>query len=617
MKWFYDLEVFPNLFCVTFKNADTGEERVFGVYGDRDGREKLRTFLDQPMTLIGFNNISYDGPVLYAMAYLYRNQSPSDALWNLFQFSAKLIDGEGRFDDDVKRCRYPRGIKYNQLDLMKILAFDALGVGLKQTAINLRWHRIQDLPLPYDQDVLRKDVQVVLDYNRNDVLITQELYKHIQPQIKLRQELSTLYGVDLMNASDSMMANILLEKIYTQSGQDVRALKDKRTKRQHIRLVDCLGKNIEFTTPIMQDTFSYLNELVLSPQNKYGFKRHVKIGKTTYDLGIGGIHSRDKAGKFLSNSDFIIRDADVASYYPNIIIQNGLTPAHLGSEFVTILRQITQERLAAKKAGEKAKADGLKITVNSIFGKTNSDTFWLEDILVFLSVTISGQLYLLMLIEALEGAGIEVISANTDGIVSRIPVRLEDTYRQICEWWQHKTGFELEFTDYSIYVRSDVNNYLTVKGKGESKAKGRYVQDVDLKKGYKYPIVARCLYEYFVNGQSVDDTLSGCTDILDFCISQKTGGKFQLEYHTVGSVEVLQKTNRFYIANSGGVLIKRNKDTHAESGLYVGETVQLLNTHYDELPFDNYDVNLDFYRNEAQKYIEEIEPSIVQMGFAF
>ena len=213
----------------------------------------------------------------------------------------------------------------------------------------------------------------------------------------------------------------------------------------------------------------------------------------------------------------------MASYYPSIMIKNKIKPAHLDNKFIRILQKITQERLDAKRSGDKVKADGLKITINSIFGKLGSSTFWLEDARAMLTVTVSGQLYLLMLIEALTLAGMTVISANTDGIVTKIPAELEEKYQEVCTWWQKKTGFELEQTNYTLYIRSDVNNYITQKADGKTKEKGRYVKDIDLKKGYKHPIVPRCLYEYFINGKAVDKTLAESQDILDFCISQKSG----------------------------------------------------------------------------------------------
>ena len=70
---------------------------------------------------------------------------------------------------------------WSSIDLMRILAFDTLGVSLKQTSINLKWHKIQDLPIYFDSKVEPEQLQMVLDYNLNDVLITKRLYEEIEP----------------------------------------------------------------------------------------------------------------------------------------------------------------------------------------------------------------------------------------------------------------------------------------------------------------------------------------------------------------------------------------------------------------------------------------------------
>ena len=182
---------------------------------------------------------------------------------------------------------------------------------------------------------------------------------------------------------------------------------------------------------------------------------------------------------------------DVSSYYPNLIINNNFYPQHLGAGFIQVLKRITAERLAAKKAKDKVKADGLKITVNSIFGKLGSENFWLQDAKQMLSTTVTGQLGLLMLIEGLHLNGIQVISCNTDGIVCKIPRELESKYYEISHAWEKAANLELEYTEYKKYVRRDVNSYITEKKDGSTKEKGAFLKEVDLKKAYHMPIVAR------------------------------------------------------------------------------------------------------------------------------
>lgn len=601
--WCYDIEIFPNFFSATFLSVkDPDDIRSFVISWDLgiDELLKLKTFLDLEVSLlIGYNNLSFDSPLL---EYVY-NYSGTKINKDLFIKSQNIISRE-RGEIFVSQKNY----LWKQLDLMKLMAFDKLGVSLKQCAINLKWKKIQDLPLPYDHSVVESEIELILKYNINDVLITYELYKNLQEKIELREKLGSIYRVELTNASDSKIANVLLEKFYIeQSGLELKQIRNLRTKREFLWLKDCISPKIKFKTKKLNDLKNDIEQTLVVSENNFAYKKKLSFGGNEYEIGVGGLHTEDMPGRFISSEESIIRDCDVASFYPNIIINDNLIPEHLDNNFIDILKNITKERIDAKKNGDKVKADGLKITINSIFGKLGSETFWLEDAKTFLSVTVSGQLFLLMLIESLVLSNIEVISANTDGVVCRIPKNLEEKYLEICKWWEKQTGFELEYTDYALYVRSDVNNYITKKLDGKTKEKGRYVSEVDLKKGYKYPIVPKCLYEYFVNNCSVEYTLQSSLDILDFCISQKTGKEFVLEYRTEEEIKHLQKTNRFYVSNSGGDLVKVRQDTGSEIGLLVGNKCKILNDYDSNIPIEKYDLNYNFYAEEANKYIQEIE----------
>jgi hypothetical protein len=667
-RWVYDVEVFPNLFCVTFKNIETHEIKVFTIYDNKNDITELEEFLNQEILTVGFNNILYDNAILQ---YLIQNQDNDYLLEDLFLFSGKIINTD-RFGYNPETARYqkPKHMKYKQLDLMKVQAFDKLGVGLKQCAINLKWHKIQDLPYEYDHVVQNwEEANSIILYNLNDVLISEKLYFDIYPQIEMREKLSELYGADLTSASDSKMANIILEHFYTSElNVDIKDIQSLRTKRHSLMLEECIAPNIKFQTNFLKRLHREISNTLVREETNFKYSKSIEFGGVHYDLGIGGLHSADFAAKFVSNDEYEVTDADVASFYPSMMIVNKIAPAHLNRDgFISILSRITKERLEAKKT-DKVKADGLKITINSIFGKLGSETFWLQDAKAMLSVTVSGQLYLLMLIEAFVINGIQVISANTDGVVCRIPLSLKDKYREICDWWQIETAFQLEYTKYDLYVRQDVNNYITKKYDGEIKAKGRFLTKIDLKKGYKYPVVPLAMYEYLLNGVPIEKTIREHKNILDFCITQKAGKQFQMEFvhpnkkydvdlskftkeykeaflnsngwsqfygedswlkngesdrsattleyaftqawgeHKIKNsrVEILQKNNRYFISNNGGELYKRSKEKNNVIGLSVGNRVTLLNDYFDDVEFEKYEINYEFYIEEAKKFCGDI-----------
>lgn len=617
MDCIYDIEVFHNFFCITFLDIAIGIPISFKVCSWKDERREIIKWVKKCNTLIGFNSISYDDPMLRYLLEDLIDLEADVVASSLYYMSQRLIAPNSNEDEDIRNLRYSSGRGWNQIDLMKMMAFDRLGVGLKQVAINLEWDLIQDLPYDFDAIVDVNMVDTIVKYNKNDVMITFKLWRKLQEELALRQEIGKLYNVNLMSASDSKMANILFEKFYCErTGQKPQDLKFLRTVRDEIKLSDVISQKISFSSNTMVELLARLKEITVRAENKYAFKETFEYGGLTYEIGIGGLHSKDQPGKFVADSNSIIRDADVASYYPNIIIKHNISPKHLNKKaFTEVLEMITKERLEAKKNGEKKKADALKITINSVFGKLSSNTFWLEDMDAFLKVTLQGQLYLLMLIEALDYCDIQVISANTDGVLCQFPLDKNTDYIDMCNLWQQKTGFNLEFTDYNQYIRSDVNDYIAEKMDKTVKEKGRFLRNVDLKKGYKYPIIPEAIYRFFIHGVPVRETLESCQDIMAFCVSQKIGGQFKAELHTTTMISPLQKNIRFFISNSGAALHKRNTTTGKTTGLFVGEYVTLLNNHKPEMDyeFEKYNVDLDFYEKEAYKIIDEIQPRIVQM----
>jgi hypothetical protein len=617
-RYAYDIESFKNLFTATFVNVlDESEKYVFYTGLDKTDYSDIKKFLNQEMTLIGYNSHSYDDPMLRFVMSYDGDKLASDS----FTLSSKLIDENYREDKKIMSLRYPREIVYpwDSIDLMKILAFDKLGISLKQTAINLKWYRIQDLPIHPTASVTPSQLDLILNYNLNDVLITKRLYEEITPIRELRHDLSLLYSIDFSSASDSKMANLILENIYARElKMDIRSIRTMRTPREKVLLGNCIAKFVQFQSPELQEMLKRISATYVYSYNKYRYRENVFFANCSFSLGVGGLHTEDMPGKFETDDKYIIQDMDVSSYYPNLIINNKFYPEHLGPNFIEVLKKITAERLLAKKAGDKVKADGLKITINSIFGKLGSEHFWLYDPKQFLSTTISGQMGLLMLVEGMYLNGIEVISCNTDGVVCRIDRNLEDKYYEIAHAWEKATGLELEFTPYKKYVRRDVNSYITEKEDGSTKEKGAFLKEVDLKKSYHMPIVAKSLHAYFINGVPVRETLEKCKDIMEFCISQKSGTNFEIELHTGSKVEKLQKTNRFFITTKGGALLKRDKTSNRFIGLYVGRLVRILNEYDEKVEFEDYHVDLSFYEKEVMKIINEIEPlqlSLFQLSF--
>lgn len=600
MVYAFDIEIFSNFFSVIFINVeDTFDEKVFLVYKDRNDINELREFVSDPTTLVGYNNLYFDNVLLNAIL-----EYKSD----LFQLAQDIISNHN--EEYVKSLRYKK-VPYSSIDFKEMIGLD---ISLKQALTVLEWPKIQELPFSPKKVIGDQDVPIILDYNRNDIFPLIKLWEELQPELKIRQKVNELYKVEVSSKSEGQLPNVIFETLYQQAiKKPLYNIKKQRTIRETIRLGDCVGRNISFQSEDLRRFLQSIEELDLIQ----GFKEYLSFGGLRFNLGFGGIHSQDSPGSFYSNKDYLIIDCDVTSFYPNIVLLNNIRPEHISPKFLDIFKGLIKQRMEAKKKGDTATADVLKIAINAVFGKLGNPDYWLYDLKSFYSVTISGQLYLLSLVEFLTLKGIEVISANTDGVTCKVKRYKESDYYQACKEWQKTTGFELEFAIYNRYIRRDVNNYIAQKDNGKLKRKGIFETKDDislykrLQKSYTPDIIPRALTNYFIYDKPVKETIGQSDNIFDFLMSQRIGKSFEVILRNGKGDEIQQRVNRYYVSNEGGILIKRDKDR--EISVMANTRVQIVNNVERVKPFANYKVNLGYYCSEVEKIINSIEVAQLQL----
>jgi hypothetical protein len=603
MIYVFDIEILPNFFCVTFKCIENGDIQKYIIFDEQNDLDKLYQFLKtcKYNWFVGYNSYEYDDQIL---GYLY-NIYNSVCFCTANEITQLLYEKSNEIIVDKKSTRL-HILPFKRIDLMKV--GNIMRKSLKLIAVNLGWSKIQDMPIKSQQYVTKDDIDIILEYNLNDVLITEELYNRLQDKLSLRWEITNKYKINVISESDSGIANRLLEKLYSeQTGISIQELKQLRTPRQIIHFENVVFEDIKFETKELQDL---LNELYSYKwfKNQPFFKKSFIFNGTRYRMGLGGIHSDDEPGKFEANDIEDIIDADVSSMYAYNMINHDLKPAHLTNAFLDIYKDLTQRRIDAKRRGDKSEAETLKITILSVFGKTLNENHWLYDPLVGLRLTINGQLYIMMLIEQLSLYGFKVISANTDGIVTIVPKDKRSLYDLCCNRWCKNTNFNLEFTEYLKYIRRDVNSYITLKKDNKTKEKGIFVVVPSLQQGIDKPIISKALYEYFINNIPVRDTILACQDILQFSVAKRTDDKFINEYHHVVSqdkvVDVLQKTLRFYMSLHGGYLYKKDPKDGKLITYCNDSPVRIIN---DMTLYDGNSINYTYYIKETNKIINLIE----------
>lgn len=543
---------------------------------------------------------------------------------------------------------------------------------LKQTSINLQWYELLEHDFPpigyadidfylkmpkykgmsaehlnklidkWDRYIIPEWIKPTLHYNRNDVFIVCEMIRLYMDEINLRYNISSAYEVNVLNSSRSNIADRLFEKFYSEfSGLEPYQWKGKHTDRTVMSFKRIILPFIKFKTETFQKLLEEMKHTSVTSLGKNSFMKEVKMNNLTYTVATGGLHSQDiprelrSKIKYIADSstggeiwDNITDDSyiyvhwDIASFYPSLMVNFEVAPAHIDQKcFVKLIKWLRDTRVEAKHSKEDyidgipkdVLAQVLKIVINSIYGKLGYELGDICDRLAVLNVTINGQLLILMLCEELELNGIEVVSANTDGIVVKLYKRDKEKFDKIADNWKEITKFGADAEEYECYINRDINNYIVKELNGKISYKGALnplMYSVDLQKGYDMPIVAKAVSNFFLEDKPVLESLYEARNILDFCKTQNVGRQFHVQYNQSNGRQIkMQRNVRFYASMNGGKIFKIHNDTNAASELCAGQKVTILNT-LDDTPIELRNINYQYYLEECYKIIDPIKLNI-------
>lgn len=630
--------------------------------------------------LYGFNNKGYDNTMVAAFLSRFdKFESTKLFLKWLYDVSQRYINNQNDrellwHDKELEfLMRYP--LPYTTVDVQKIFGLNNASAqydkdsgerkkfpkSLKQTSINLKWYELLDYKLPpinslekarywdkdpyyrgatleylnhiitndFDRYILPEYVSDMMHYNKNDVFIVCEIARQEPDEIRLRYSLEQAFQIPVLSSARSDISNKLLVKFYSKmSGLKPRDFNKKRTNRTLLSFNKVIFPHIHYQTKQLQNLLEDMKKVAIYHTRKEDFQRVINFYGTEYTIACGGIHTKDRPGVLKSDDKFIFVHYDISSYYPSLMVSYGIAPAHLNQGvFCQMVNYFKTTRIKAKHTRDEdgevmegvhnsVTAQALKIVINAIYGKLGEDTYWLYDRIAQLKVTINGQLIELMLVEALELAGIHTVSANTDGIVVKLPRDKIDTFKEITEKWCKENKLSADSEEYKLYVCRDINNYFDIQTSGKEEFKGaldpkQYIKD--LTKGFDMPVVRTAVYEYFVHNTPVMETLRNHKSILDFCKTQNVGRQFEVVYHKVINGQMIkvhsQRHVRFYVSTKGVIIMKENKETGKDSKLASGLPVQILNT-LDDIPIEERNINYGYYYEQAYNIIDPIKLGI-------
>lgn len=183
---FFDIEVFPNLLLVNWKEAGEGKGVVRMI---NPTRAEINELFHRK--LVGFNCRRYDNHILYARARGY--DIPA-----IYRLSQRIISGSSNA---------MFGEAYN-ISYTDVYDFAAKKQSLKKWEIALGIHH-QELGLPWDQPVPEERWAEVAAYCDNDVLATEAVFNKLAGDFQARKILAEIAGMSVNDTTNQLTTRII------------------------------------------------------------------------------------------------------------------------------------------------------------------------------------------------------------------------------------------------------------------------------------------------------------------------------------------------------------------------------------------------------------------------
>lgn len=618
----YDIETYPNTFTCCFIHLNSNTRWRFEI-SDRINQinefcEMLIALSNTGARMVGYNSVGFDYPVVH---YILENTFVGVA--EIYAKAMECINGDSYNNQIWEDQRI-----IPQVDLMLINHFEyksSKATSLKALEFAMRMNNIEDLPFP-PGTVLNPEQQDFLHvYNEHDCVATAFFYVRNIAQIKLREELTEEFGINFINHNEVKIGKDLLVSELRKGGIECydyvgKKSVPKQTIRPHLKLSEVVFPYIKFERPEFQYIHNYFLSKTITETKGVFNGLIATVDGVNYKFGTGGLHASIESRVVESTDTHQIVDVDVASFYPNEGIKNGLFPAHLGIEFCGIQLQMYNKRKTYEKSNPRNGA--YKLALNGAFGGSNSPYSPFFDSFYTMQITINGQLLLCMLVEQLvKIPGLSMIQANTDGVTFSCPREYLDHQRSLCKWWENLTCLELEEALYSRMFIRDVNNYAAVYESGGVKRIGAYAyetpdsdptsREITWNKDHSAIVVQKAAMAALLDDVDIREFITNHVDTFDFMLMAKVPRDSQLVMRYIpldNYEEQIPSIIRYYISTVGGSLYKISPPKgklgtwKCKNGVKAGDPVHMAllmaqenRTINDKKPIEGVDVDGIFH----------------------
>lgn len=611
-----DTECYKDYWSIGFRNPGNGKMAIYEQYEGHPLDRAAVAQLLRKYRVVGFNWWKYDMPMITLALSGASNALLKQASDALIKENLMPWDFEERFGVTIRT------------DLDYIDLFDAspgVKISLKKYGARMGTRLLQELPFDPSASI-SPDMRVTMRwYLGNDLKLTQELFEALREEQELRASMSAQYSIDLRSKSDAQIAEALF-KIEYERITGSKLYKQKNIKAESFQFET--PDSITFESEYMQDVLATVQRAVFKinpigrvdlPEELQKFK--IEIGGKLYTMGIGGLHSNEEKQWAVSDDEYVIVDRDVRGYYPALMLACGYVPKALGKIFTPIFEGFVKRRNEAKdlsaryfEAGDKINglkyhiiAASLKIVNNGTFGKTGDPHSVLFGPRLMIQTTLTGQLSLLMLIERLTARGFEVLSANTDGIVTKVDRKRRWLFEAIVWDWEYETKLQTEEVEYAGIYSQSVNSYVAippdlatnkkakVKTKGQFSPAGIHQQDMH---DPNADICSKAVIDYLLKGTPIERTIRASADITQFLRVRMADGGGTKDGKYLG------KLVRWYYGEGERGDIKTEKGARVATSMGAIPCMDLP----DEFPDD---LDYAWYIREAYARLDDVGLQVV------
>lgn len=564
----YDYEVFKH---DTLLGAVVISDNL-SVIQTWDLEEQRQFYADNINSIwIGHNNTFYDNFILQAVVKGATSEQVKDV-------SDEIIQGN--------RKKY-LNIQLYTFDLMS----DFAGLKTIECAMGKNISE-SEVRFDLDRNLTDEEKRKTEAYNRDDLNQTLEDFEFLKGDFLLRLDVIEEFGLslDCLKITGTQLAETVLHAEYTDGIEDW------------------------VVKPKIYDTLRVKNEKVLSFYLNEDFRKgkhlNVELCGVPHNIGAGGIHGARP--KFHADWAYYF---DVSGYYNLIMILYDLLPRSIPDEYKAMYKSMYETQLELKKHPELVKKRwAYKTILLSVFGAMTNKWCRFYDPYRGTLVTMTGQMFLVDLLEKLEGKVI-LVQSNTDGIIAAPAKGVEkEEIVKIIDEWQERTGFVLALETITDIHQRDVNCYMYKTDKGKIKTLGdvkhhaasKNVFDRQSYNAKEAWIFAKCIVDYFMEHKLPEQVVEENKDDLQmFQYICKKGSFSYVEYELtdiekdkVLSTERMQNVNRAFALrqneNIRGMLFKCRPD---------GKTTR---TKIGSLPDSVFVYNNDIHDEQAIKDIHEL-----------